>query len=272
MSVSVEAGARAGIRSGRIAAAVTGLLIPIAAVILFTLLLLNQSILESLLHLLFPNAVEHLYDRGTLGQFLLQHIAMVVVSSCAATIVGVSLGAFVTRESGREFLPLIRNIASLAQTFPPVAVLVLAAPALGFGFKPTILALFIYSILPVLNNTIAGLESVPANLIEASRGMGMTRAQVLMMSEFPLAARVIVAGIRTSIIINIGTATVGAVAGAGGLGVIIIAGLVRNNPAFTFSGAATAALLALFSDWLLSRVERLFFSARSRAGAGNDGQ
>ncbi|MFO8063647.1 MAG: ABC transporter permease, partial [Spirochaetia bacterium] len=140
----------------------------------------------------------------------------------------------------------------------------LAVPALGFGFKPTVAALFIYSILPVLNNTISGMEGIPRHLTDASRGIGMTRLQILFLSEFPLAARVIAAGVRTSVIINVGTATVGAVIGAGGLGVVIIGGLVRDNVAFVFSGAMTAALLALIIDWLFSRLETLFFSPRAR--------
>jgi osmoprotectant transport system permease protein len=94
----------------------------------------------------------------------------------------------------------------------------------------------------------------------------MTRLQVLFLSELPLAARLISAGVRTSVVINIGTATVGAVAGAGGLGVIIIAGLVRNNTAFVVTGAAAAALLALVADRLLARVEGLFYAPRSREG------
>jgi osmoprotectant transport system permease protein len=108
------------------------------------------------------------------------------------------------------------------------------------------------------------MEGIPAELTEASRGIGMTRMQVLLLSELPLAARVIAAGVRTSVVINIGTATVGAVVGAGGLGVIIIAGLVRDNIAYVFSGAITAALLALLVDWIFSRVETLFYSPRNR--------
>jgi osmoprotectant transport system permease protein len=108
------------------------------------------------------------------------------------------------------------------------------------------------------------MEAIPADLTEASRGIGMTKLQVLVLSELPLAARVIAAGVRTSVVINIGTATVGAVVGAGGLGVIIIAGLVRDNTAFVFSGAITAALLALLVDWGLSQMESLFYAPRAR--------
>jgi osmoprotectant transport system permease protein len=224
----------------------------------------NDATLEAVLRALFPDAQQHLYPRASLGTLLGEHLVLVLVSSVGATVIGVALGVFVTHPIGRDFLSVVQDISSLAQTFPPVAVLALAVPALGFGFQPTVVALFIYSILPVLNNTISGMEAIPADLTEASRGIGMTKLQVLVLSELPLAARVIAAGVRTSVVINIGTATVGAVVGAGGLGVIIIAGLVRDNTAFVFSGAITAALLALLVDWGLSQMESLFYAPRAR--------
>jgi osmoprotectant transport system permease protein len=237
------------------------LLLVIAA---FAAVMANDTTLEAFLKALFPDAQQHLYPRASLGTLLGEHLVLVLVSSVAATVVGVALGVLVTHPIGRDFLSVVQDISSLAQTFPPVAVLALAVPALGFGFQPTVVALFIYSILPVLNNTISGMEAIPANLTEASRGIGMTKLQVLFLSELPLAARVIAAGVRTSVVINIGTATVGAVVGAGGLGVIIIAGLVRDNIAFVFSGAVTAALLALLVDWGLSQMESLFYAPRAR--------
>lgn len=231
-----------------------------AFLVLGLLFIFDRTFLEWLLHALFPATREVVYPRASLPQLLGAHLVLVGVSSVAAAAVGIPLGIFVTRRSGRDFLPLVQDLSSLAQTFPPVAVLALAVPALGFGFKPAIAALFLYSILPVINNTISGLRSVPALVLDASRGMGMTPLQILFYSELPLAARVIAAGVRTSVVINVGTATVGAVAGAGGLGVPIVGGLVRDNTAFVLEGALTAAFLALTADWLLSRVERLFYS------------
>ena len=238
--------------------------LPATVIVLFGLLVSFTGLRETLLGAIFPRAESVLYTRVTLIAMVGQHLVLVAISSVLATLCGVTLGIFVTRPAGRDFLNIVRDISSLAQTFPPVAVLALAVPALGYGFEPTIVALFVYSILPVLNNTIAGMEGIPAELTEASRGIGMTRMQVLLLSELPLAARVIAAGVRTSVVINIGTATVGAVVGAGGLGVIIIAGLVRDNIAYVFSGAITAALLALLVDWIFSRVETLFYSPRNR--------
>ena len=214
------------------------------------------------LHAVFPETTQVVYPRAGLGDLLLEHAVLVVISASMATIVGIGLGVFVTRPPGRKFLSVVRDLTSLAQTFPPVAVLALSVPILGFGAVPTVAALFVYSILPIVNNTIAGMESIPRNLTEASRGIGMNRRQVLFLSELPLAARVITAGVRTAVVINVGTATIGAVVGAGGLGVVIIAGLVRNNLAFVFQGALAAAYLAFFADWLFSLLEGICFSPR----------
>ncbi|MFP4374851.1 MAG: ABC transporter permease [Spirochaetaceae bacterium] len=239
-------------------------LVPALVIGAFAVFVFSEAVQEVALTNLFPDESEHIYARSALPRLLGEHIVLVAVSSVAATLIGIALGVFVTRPPGRDFLSVVQDLSSLAQTFPPVAVLALAVPAFGFGFRPTVVALFIYSILPVLNNTISGMEGIPRELTDASRGIGMTRLQILFLSELPLAARVIAAGVRTSVIINIGTATVGAVVGAGGLGVIIIGGLVRDNVAFVFSGAMTAALFALIVDWVFSRVESLFFAPRAR--------
>ena len=223
---------------------------------LFLVIVLDMDVLRILLSGLFPGEKEVIYPRANLLVLLKEHMFLVLLSSFAATVIGVSVGILVTRPAGRDYLNLVNDISSLAQTIPPVAVLALAVPFIGFGFKPTVLALFLYSILPVIRNSIAGLESVSSELIEAARGMGMTRSQVLFRVELPLALRVIMAGIRTSVVINVGTATVGAVVGAGGLGTPIISGLVRENPAFVLEGAIAAALLAFILDQYLARAEQ----------------
>ncbi len=156
---------------------------------------------------------------------------------------------------------IVGDLSSLGQTIPPVAVLALAVPVLGFGFEPTVVALVLYSILPVIRNTIAGIESVSPDLLEAARGIGMTRMQILREVSLPLALPVIMAGIRISIVVNIGTATIGAVVGAGGLGSIIISGLVRENPAFVLQGAVCAALFALLVDFLLAQTEKTLYGS-----------
>ncbi|MFP4114967.1 MAG: ABC transporter permease [Spirochaetota bacterium] len=239
-------------------------LLPVAGVTLLVFLSL-PSLLEPVLGVLFPASTELVYGRASVGRLIVEHLYLVGISSGAATAVGLLIGIGVTRESGRAFLQLAQDASSLAQTFPPVAVLALAVPALGFGFKPTVAALFIYSVLPVIKNSIAGLEAVPENVREASVGMGMRPIERLLRTELPLAARVIMAGIRTSVVLNIGTATIGSTIGAGGLGRIIIAGLVRDNTAWVLTGAVAAATLALLVDWVLSRIEAQFYAADSVA-------
>lgn len=241
---------------------VARLLFPCVTIGLFMCIVFDARFLEVLLRALFPDAVAHLYERTPMSRLFFDHLLLVSNSSIIATIIGVTGGVFVTREQGRDFIGLTRSFSSFLQTFPPVAVLALASPFLGFGATPTILALVLFSILPVLNNTIAGFSGIPPAIIDASEGIGMNQKQILFRVQFPLAARIISAGIRISLIINVGTATVGAIIGAGGFGVVIIAGLVRNNPAFIFSGALATALFALTINWIMLQVERAFYQPR----------
>ncbi|MGC9321162.1 MAG: ABC transporter permease [Kosmotogaceae bacterium] len=227
----------------------------------FILLISNMALWESFLRWLFPGEKQVLHPRGTLLELVVEHLWMVIVSSGLATIIGISVGLLVTRPMGRQYLPLVSNLSSLGQTFPPVAVLALAVPLLGFGFKPTVAALLLYGLLPILRNTITGIENIPSEVREAAYGMGMSSWQVLFKIELPLALKVIMSGIRISVVINIGTATVGATIGAGGLGSPIIAGLVAENPAFVLEGAIPAALLAFSADALLGNIEKTISTA-----------
>ena len=208
----------------------------------FILLISNMALWESFLGWLFPEEREVLHPRGTLLELVAEHMWMVLVSSGLATIIGISIGVLVTRPMGRQCLPLVSNLSSLGQTFPPVAVLALAVPLLGFGFKPTVAALLLYGLLPIVRNTIAGIENIPLDVREAAYGMGMSSWQALFKVELPLAL------------------TVGATIGAGGLGSPIIAGLVAENPAFVLEGAIPAALLAFSVDAFLGNVEKTISS------------
>ncbi len=214
---------------------------------------------ESVLKIFFTSEANLLYERSSLPRLMGDHLLMVFLSGASASVIGILLGLFVTRPSGRVYYPLLRSLASMAQTFPPSAVLALAVPIAGFGFKPVVFALFVYSIFPVINNTISGIEGVHPDLTEASLGMGMTPLQVLFKTEIPLAGKVIIAGIRTSTVINIGTATIGAVTGAGGLGRILMAGIIHNNLAYIFTGAFISAMLALYTDKVFSLIEEKYF-------------
>ena len=224
----------------------------------FVVLVANMSWWETALRFLFPDEIQVIHPRANLLVLVGEHLELVIISSSFTILIGVPLGIWVTRPSGRNFLPIVTDLTSFGQTFPPVAVLALAVPMLGFGLLPTVVALFLYGLLPVVRNTIAGLRAVSGNILDAAYGLGMSRMQALVRIEIPLAARVIMAGVRISVIINIGTAMIGAVIGAGGLGSPIIAGLVQDNVAYIIEGAVPAAILAVLADQLLANTEGAF--------------
>jgi osmoprotectant transport system permease protein len=221
----------------------------------------RTDIWTGLLGNLFPEQGTVVYPNATLLTLVRQHVTLVAISSGLTVLIGVPLGIWVTRPTGRAFQPLINDVTAFGQTFPPVAVLVLVVPLLGFRPQTAIVALLLYGLLPVVRNTIAGLRGVPPELVDAAHGMGMSRRDILWRVELPLAARVILAGIRISVVINIGTATVGAVIGAGGLGQPILDGLILDNAAFILQGAVPAAILAILADQLLSNLEGSFTPA-----------
>jgi osmoprotectant transport system permease protein len=210
--------------------------------------------LEAPMHWLFPEVERPVYRRASFLELTLSHLALVAASSAAAAIVGVTAGIFATRESGSEFEPLINAIAAIGQTFPPVAVLALSVPLLGYGGPPTFLALAVYAALPITESTIAGLHAVPRDAKDAAEGLGFSRLRRLVDVELPLASPIILSGIRIAVIINIGTATIGSTIGALTLGSPIIEGLAASNPAYLVEGAILVALLAILTDRLFEDV------------------
>lgn len=211
---------------------------------------------QALFQWLAPDARQVIYQRVDFIQLLTRHLLVVSVAASITVIMGVLAGVVVTRQWGRDFLPLIAQLAALGQTFPPVAVLALAVPALGFGTLPIIVALVLYGLLPIVRNTIAGLTDVDPGVVSAATGMGMTSGQILRQVELPLAAPVILAGIRTSVTINIATAALGATVGASNLGDPIIAGIVNGNNAYIVQGAMVIALLAVSIDSFFDVLQR----------------
>ncbi len=222
----------------------------------FLLLTLDPAAWRLLLGFLFPGVSSLLYPRADPAFLVGEHLLMVAASSAIAILIGLGGGIAATRRWGERYRAAVERLAAIGQTFPPAAVLALSVPILGFGFAPTAAALILYSILPILRNTIGGIGSVPPDAVDAARGMGMTPLQVLVKIELPLAAAIILAGIRTSVIVNVGTAAIGATIGAGGLGAPIISGLVNQNPAYLTEGAVTAGLLALVLDSGFQAVQR----------------
>lgn len=241
---------------------------PSIALAVYLALAAYPPIWEAVFGRLFPGESRLLYQQTGMLELIWQHLSMVLVSSALASVFGIALGIFVTRPAGQDFFATVSDIANFAQTFPPIAVLTLAVPLLGFGFKPTVFALTIYGVLPVLRNTIAGITSVPASVTESAVGMGMTPNQVLLRAELPVAAPVIFAGVRVSVVVNVATAAIGAAIGAGGLGAPIISGLVNYDPAVTLQGGVLAAALALILDAYLEAAQRGFGGRVGRETTG----
>ena len=216
-----------------------------AFVVLLTVLPFSRPVFAWL----FPQLERPLYQQHDFWELVLAHLLLVAISSLCAAIIGVGAGIFVTRPAGQEFRRLAEILSAMGQSLPPVAVLALAVPLIGFGFWPAFVALVLYSILPICENTMAGLESVPAAAKEAGRGLGMTPGHLLWRIELPLAAPIIVAGLRTSVTINISTAAIASTVGAVSLGSPIIIGLNGNNTAYVLQGALLVSALAIVVDF-----------------------
>jgi osmoprotectant transport system permease protein len=220
----------------------------------FILLVLFMPALRPLFAALFPELERPLYTQDSFLALALSHLALVAASSALAAMLGVAGAIFVTRGAGAEFRGLVETLVAMGQSFPPVAVLAIAVPAIGFGAEPALIALTLYGILPVLENTLAGLGAVPAATRDAARGIGMGEGGILLGVELPLAAPVIIAGIRTSTIINVGTAAIASTVGARTLGSPIIIGLDAANIAYVVQGAILLGLLAVVLDLAFDRL------------------
>jgi len=233
-------------------------LLRLAALVLLLAFLVSPQSFAPVFAPLAPYGAPPIYDQGNLLQLALAQLGTVLCAAAASTLVAVGLGIFVTRPAGAQFLPLSRTLVNIGQTFPPVAVLAVAVPLVGFGEKPTLMALFAYGLLPIFENTIAGLRSCPPAVLEAASGMGMSPSERLRWVELPLAMPLILEGIRLSLVISVGTATIGSTVAAKGLGEVIIAGLLSSNTAFVLQGGLVTGLMAvLLYDALVALERRL---------------
>ena len=205
---------------------------------------------------LFPALERPLYQQEPFAELLWQHCKLVGISSLLSVLVGSLAGIFITRPAGQQFSSVLQALVAMGQTFPPVAVLALAVPLVGFGELPALIALALYGLLPVLQATVAGLQTVPPAVRESAQGMGMSAWQCFAQVEAPLALPVWIAGIRTSVIINIGTAAIASTVGAKTLGSPIIVGLSGFNTAYVLQGALLVGLLAVVVDMVFERLAR----------------
>jgi osmoprotectant transport system permease protein len=192
-------------------------------------------------------------DANAVWLATLEHLQLTAIAVAIAIVIGVPLGAFLVRE--RKLSGPVLAAIGVIQTVPSLALLGLLIPLLGIGEKPAVLALFLYALLPIVRNTFSGLDGIDPAAIDAARGMGMRDRQILLKVSLPLALPVVMGGIRTSTVINVGVATLAALVGAGGLGKFIFRGIAMVDGKTILLGAIPAALLALALDGLLALVE-----------------
>lgn len=185
-----------------------------------------------------------------------QHIKLVLISSAISIAIGVPTGVLLTRGYMRRYRETILNLLGICQTVPSLAVIAISMTYLGIGAKTAIFALVIYGLLPIIRNSVAGLAGIDPVILDAGRGMGMSPGQLLFKVELPSAMYIILTGIRTSTVINVGTAAMSFLVGGGGLGDLIFSGIAMVDAGYMLAGAVPTALLAIFMNWFMGRVER----------------
>lgn len=184
-----------------------------------------------------------------------RHVQLTVVSTLLVLLIAVPTGVLLTRSFARRISPPTIAVFNIGVAIPSIGLLALFAVVWDIGFWPAIVALVAYAALPVLRNTMVGLQQVDPSVIESARGMGMNKLRVLLRIELPLAVPVILAGVRTALVINVGTAALATFINGGGLGEIIITGIGQNRQLVTIVGAGLTAVLALLIDYLAGLAE-----------------
>ncbi|WP_078969160.1 ABC transporter permease [Streptomyces cyaneogriseus] len=221
----------------------------LVAVLLATWLWFRQAELDSV--------SENALSDGRVSKALWQHVELTVVSTFFVLIIAIPLGVLLTRKAFRRATPLAMALANTGQATPAIGLLALLVIWLGIGRRAALIGIIVYAVLPVLSNTIAGLKANDPTLLEAARGIGMSPLGVLTRVELPLAVPLILAGIRTALVLNVGTATLATFGGGGGLGVLITTGITNQRMPVLVLGSILTVALALLVDWLASLAELL---------------
>ncbi|MFI6489390.1 ABC transporter permease [Streptomyces sp. NPDC050564] len=206
-------------------------------------------------------------SNGQVSKALWQQIQLVVISTFFVLIIAIPLGILLTRKTFRKATPITMTIANMGQATPAIGLLALLVILLGSGQKAALIGIIIYAVLPVLSNTIAGLKANDPTLLEAARGIGMSPLGVLSRIELPLAVPLILAGVRTALVLNVGTATLATFGGGGGLGVLITTGITTQRMPVLVLGSILTVALALLVDWLASLAELLLRPRGLEAGS-----
>jgi len=200
-----------------------------------------------------------LHNSDRVFRLTIEHLELVGISIFAATVIGIPLGVAASRNTTLKRWSLA--FANVAQTVPSLALFGFLIPATGIGARTAVIALALYALLPILQNTCVGIAGVDRSVIEAARGMGMTARQMLWQVELPLATGVILAGLRVAAVTSVGVATIAAAVGAGGLGTFIFQGLTMVNNNVILAGAVPAAILAILADAGFGWIERRLTAA-----------
>ncbi|MBT2419703.1 ABC transporter permease [Streptomyces sp. ISL-22] len=200
---------------------------------------------------------ENALTDGQVSQALWEHVELTVISTFFVLVIAIPLGIVLTRRAFRRATPVAMAIANMGQATPAIGLLALLVIWLGIGRKAALIGMIAYAVLPVLSNTIAGLKANDPTLLEAARGIGMSPLGVLTRVELPLAVPLILAGVRTALVLNVGTATLAVFGGGGGLGVLITAGITNQRMPVLVLGSILTVALALLVDWLASLAELL---------------
>ncbi|MFJ2514719.1 ABC transporter permease [Streptomyces griseoviridis] len=219
------------------------------ALLLATWLWFKQADLDAI----SKNALSH----GQVSKALWQQIELVAISTFFVLIIAIPLGILLTRRTFQKATPVAMAFANMGQATPAIGLLALLVIWLGTGMRAALIGIIIYAVLPVLSNTIAGLRANDPTLLEAARGIGMSPLGVLRRVELPLAVPLILAGVRTALVLNVGTATLATFGGGGGLGVLITTGITNQRMPVLVLGSILTVSLALLVDWLASLAELL---------------
>ncbi|MFF1808571.1 ABC transporter permease [Streptomyces sp. NPDC058251] len=210
---------------------------------------------------------ENALSNGQVSKALWQHVQLTVLSTFFVLIIAIPLGILLTRKAFRKATPIAMTFANMGQATPAIGLLALLVIWLGTGQKAALIGIIIYAVLPVLSNTIAGLKANDPTLLEAARGIGMSPLGVLSRIELPLAVPLILAGVRTALVLNVGTATLATFGGGGGLGVLITTGITTQRMPVLVLGSILTVALALLVDWLASLAELLLRPRGLEAGS-----
>lgn len=230
---------------------------------LLILILSQQHGWEILLRSFETTGQAILYENSSLLNLFKEHLLIVGYATALIVVTAIPLAIFVTRPSGAAFLPLVRNLTTISQTLPPMAVLFLFLPVFGFGSKVVIFSLFLFGLMPTLQATLTGIASVDEQTIEAAKGIGLSPSQILFKAELPLALPAILSGLRTSVLLIIATAALSPMVGAESLGSPIIVGFGINSPSQILQGAIAVALVSISFDFSMRTLEKRLTQWRS---------